>query len=48
MENTLIITTRILLVIRMHIETTKFLENGTPNANFDADRRLRIKSTGLD
>ncbi len=32
----------------MHIEPTKFLEDGAPNAEFDVDGRLRIGSTGLD
>ena len=47
-ENTSIITASILLVLRMHIELTRFLENNTPNAKFDINRRLRLGSTGLE
>ncbi len=42
------ITAPILLVFRMHIGPTRFLEVNVPNAEFDADGRLRIGSTGLD
>ncbi len=47
-ENTSMITAPILLVLRMHIGPTRFLEDGALNAEFDADGRLRIGSTGLD
>ncbi len=42
------ITAPILLVLRMHIGPTRFLEDGAPNAEFDADGKLRTWSTGLD
>ncbi len=32
----------------MHIGLTRFLEDGAPNAEFDADERLRTGSVGLD
>ncbi len=32
----------------MHIRPTRFLEDGAPNTEFDADGRLCIGSTGLD
>ncbi len=47
-ENTTMITAPILLVFRMHIGPTKFLENGTLNAEIDMNGRLRTGSTGLD
>ncbi len=47
-ENTSMITAPILLVLRMHIGLTRFLEDGAPIAEFDADERLRTRSTGLD
>ncbi len=47
-ENTLMITDPIFLVIHMHIGPTRFLEDDTPNVEFDADGRLRTGSTGLD
>ncbi len=47
-ENTSMITNSILLVLRMYIRPTRFLEDGAPNAKFDADGRLRIGSTDLD
>ncbi len=45
-ENTSMITAPILLVLHMHIGPTRFLEDGAPNAEFDADGRLRTGSTG--
>ncbi len=47
-ENSSMITAPILLVLRMHIEPTRFLEDGAPNAKFDADGRLCTRFTGLD
>ncbi len=47
-ENTSKITAPILLVLRMHIGPTRFLEDGAPNAKFDADRKLYIGSIGWD
>ncbi len=47
-ENTSMITASILLVLRMHIRLTRFLENVAPNAKFDADKRLRTRSISLD
>ncbi len=47
-ENTWIITAPILLVLYMHIEPMRFLDNGTPNTKFHADGRLCTGSTGLD
>ncbi len=47
-ENTLIITAPIFLVLHMHIGPTRFLKDGAPNAEFDTDRRLHTRSTGLD
>ncbi len=42
------ITAPIFLVLYMHIGPTRFLEDGAPNTEFDADERLHIGSTGLD
>ncbi len=47
-ENNSMITAPILLVLRIHIGPTRFLEDSAPNAEFDADGRLRIGSTSLD
>ncbi len=47
-ENTSMIIAPIFLVFRMHIGPTRFLEDGAPNAEFDADGRLRTGSISLD
>ncbi len=47
-ENTSMITASIFLVLRMHIGARRFLEDSAPNAEFDADGKLRTGSTGLD
>ena len=47
-ENTLMITVSIFLVLCMHIGLTRLLENGAFNDKFDADRRLCLGSTSLD
>ncbi len=47
-ENTLMITALIALVLRMHIEPTRLLEDSAPNVEFDAEGRFRLGSTGLD
>ncbi len=47
-KNTSMITASILLVLRMHIGPTRFLEDGAPNAEFDANGRLCTGSTSLD
>ena len=48
MENTLIITVPILMVLRMHIGLTRLLENDASNAKFDIYGRLYPGSTGFD
>ncbi len=40
-ENTLIINAPIFLVLHIHIEPTRFLEDGTLHAKFDTDGGLR-------
>ncbi len=47
-KNTSMITVQILLVLRMHIGPTRFLEVGAPNAKYDADERLRTGFISLD
>ncbi len=47
-ENISMITASIFLVLHMHIEPTRFLEDDAPNAEFDADRRLCAGFTCLD
>lgn len=41
------ITALVLIVLRMHIEITRLLEDGAPSAKWEADSRLRTESTGL-
>ena len=48
MKNISMITILILLIFCMHIGPTRFLEDGVPNAKFDANKRLRLDSTNLD
>lgn len=47
-ENTTIIATPIILVIRIHIEPTRLLEDGTSNVNHDLEEKLCGGCTGLD
>lgn len=47
-KNNLIIIISILLVFYMYVGPTRFWENGALNTEFDTDRRLYLKSTGLD
>ncbi len=47
-DNTSMIIAPILLVLHMHIRLTKFLKDSVPNVEFDADKRLRTGSTGLN
>lgn len=42
------IATLILLVIKMHIRLTRFLENSTPTANYNSKKRLYGGSKGFD
>ena len=47
-KNTSMITILIFLVFRMYIGITRLLKDGTPIAEFDANKRLRLESTSLD
>lgn len=46
-ENILIITAPIFLILHIYIWPIRLLENRAPNIEFDADRRLYPRSTGL-
>lgn len=48
MENILIITILIFLVIYMYIEPNRLLKGSAYNVNFDKDRRLYIGFISLD
>lgn len=47
-KNTSMIIIPILLVFCMHIGPTRLLEDGAPNAEFDAKKKLRLGFIGLD
>ncbi len=47
-ENTLMITAPIFLVLYIYIRSIRFLENGAPNTKFYVDRRLCTRFTNLD
>lgn len=42
------ITVSILLILHMYIRPAKLLENGAPNAKFDADRIAHLRFNSLD
>lgn len=47
-KNFLIITAPIFLVFCMHIRPTRLLEDGTPNAECNVDKKPHLESIGLD
>ena len=47
-KNTTMITVLIFLIFCMYIGPTRLLEDGAPNAKFDVDGKLRLRSTSLD
>lgn len=47
-KNNVIIVTLILQVIRINVGSRKHLEDNSSNAEYDSERRLYIKYTGLN
>lgn len=46
-DNTSMNITLIFFVLRIHIEPTRLLKDGASNAEFDADKKLRLRSINL-